>query len=126
MRISDWSSDVCSSDLGLALTGCALAADAVMLALAMAVCGLAAGVVLPTTYALAGDLAPQDLRSRAVGRVIVGWSVAMVLGVPAAALLAEQLGWPGAYAIITGVAGTARSEARRGGKGGVGTCGSGW
>src|SRR3546814_3958362 len=78
-----------------------------MLALAMAVCGLAAGVVLPTTYALAGDLAPQDLRSRAVGRVIVGWSVAMVLGVPAAALLAEQLGWRGAYAIIAGVAGIA-------------------
>jgi len=93
--------------LGLALTGCALAVDAVMLAAAMAACGLAAGVILPTTYALAGDLAPQALRSRAVGRVIVGWSVAMVLGVPAAALLAEQLGWRGAYAAIAAVAGIA-------------------
>lgn len=93
--------------LGLALAGCALAADAVILAVAMAACGLAAGVVLPTTYALAGDLAPQPLRSRAVGRVIVGWSVAMVLGVPAAALLAEQLGWRGAYAVIAAVAGIA-------------------
>jgi predicted MFS family arabinose efflux permease len=93
--------------LGLALAGCALAADAVLLAAAMAACGLAAGVVLPTTYALAGDLAPQELRSRAVGRVIVGWSVAMVLGVPAAALLAEQLGWRGAYAVIAGVSGAA-------------------
>lgn len=93
--------------LGLALAGCALAADALMLSLAMAACGLAAGVVLPTTYALAGDLAPQELRSRAIGRVIVGWSVAMVLGVPAAALLAEQLGWRGAYAVIAGVAGLA-------------------
>ena len=93
--------------LGLALAGCALAADAVMLAVAMAACGLAAGVILPATYALAGDLAPQELRSRAVGRVIVGWSVAMVLGVPAAALLAEQLGWRGAYAVIAGVAGLA-------------------
>src|SRR3546814_18345515 len=107
MRISDWSSDVCSSDL------------------------------LPTTYALAGDLAPQDLRSRAVGRVIVGWSVAMVLGVPAAALLAEQLGWRGAYAIIAGVAGIAAlsvlslpaadsTEERRVGKESVSTCRSGW
>jgi MFS transporter, DHA1 family, inner membrane transport protein len=93
--------------LGLALAGCALAADAVMLSVAMAACGLAAGVVLPTTYALAGDLAPQELRSRAVGRVIVGWSVAMVLGVPAAALLAEQFGWRGAYAVIAAVAGVA-------------------
>ncbi|MEQ9606325.1 MAG: MFS transporter [Kiloniellaceae bacterium] len=93
--------------LGLALTGCALAADAVMLAAAMAACGLAAGVVLPTTYALAGDLAPQELRSRAVGRVIVGWSLAMVAGVPAAALLAEHLGWRGAYAVVAGIAGVA-------------------
>lgn len=93
--------------LGLALAGCALAADALMLSAAMAACGLAAGVVLPTTYALAGDLAPQALRSRAIGRVIVGWSVAMVLGVPAAALLAEQLGWRGAYAFIASVAGIA-------------------
>lgn len=93
--------------LGLALTGCALAADAVMLAAAMAASGLAAGVVLPTTYALAGDLAPQELRSRAVGRVIVGWSLAMVAGVPAAALLAEQLGWRGAYAVVAGIAGVA-------------------
>lgn len=96
--------------LGLALAGCALAADAVMLSAAMAACGLAAGVVLPTTYALAGDLAPQELRSRAVGRVIVGWSLAMVLGVPAAALLAEQLGWRGAYAIIAGLAGIAAAS----------------
>jgi predicted MFS family arabinose efflux permease len=93
--------------LGLALAGCALAADAVVLSVAMAACGLAAGVVLPTTYALAGDLAPQELRSRAVGRVIVGWSLAMGLGVPAAALLAEQLGWRGAYAVIAAVAGIA-------------------
>ncbi len=93
--------------LGLALAGCALAPDAMMLAAAMAACGLAAGVVLPTTYALAGDLAPQELRSRAVGRVIVGWSLAMVAGVPAAALLAEQLGWRGAYAVVAGIAGVA-------------------
>ena len=97
--------------LGLALAGCALARDGVMLGAAMAACGLAAGVILPTTYALAGDLAPQALRSRAVGRVIVGWSVAMVLGVPAAALLAEQLGWRGAYAVIAGVAALAALSA---------------
>ena len=89
--------------LGLALAGCALAPDAVVLAIAMAACGLAAGVVLPATYALAGDLAPQELRSRAVGRVIVGWSLAMVLGVPAAALLAEQFGWRGAFGTVAGV-----------------------
>jgi predicted MFS family arabinose efflux permease len=89
--------------LGLVLVGCALAPDAVMLAIAMAACGLAAGVVLPATYALAGDLAPQELRSRAVGRVIVGWSLAMVLGVPAAALLAEQLGWRGAFGAVAAV-----------------------
>src|SRR3546814_12009293 len=63
--------------------------------------------LFPYTTRFRSDLAPQDLRSRAVGRVIVGWSVAMVLGVPAAALLAEQLGWRGAYAIIAGVAGIA-------------------
>lgn len=90
--------------LGAALLAAALAANGWMLTAALGACGLAAGVILPSVYALAGDLSPEALRARAVGRVITGWSLALVLGVPLAALLSDQLGWRGAFAALAGLA----------------------
>ncbi|WP_421935178.1 MFS transporter [Pelagibius sp.] len=90
--------------LGAALLAAALAADGWILTAALGACGLAAGVILPSVYALAGDLSPEALRARAVGRVITGWSLALVLGVPLAALLSDQLGWRGAFGVLAGLA----------------------
>ncbi|WP_299624973.1 MFS transporter [Pelagibius sp.] len=90
--------------LALALLAVAFAANGWELAVAMGACGLAAGIILPSIYALAADLTPQVLRARAVGRVITGWSLALVLGVPLAALLSDQLGWRGAFVAMAGLA----------------------
>lgn len=65
-----------------------------------AVVGLAAGVVLPVTYALAGDVAPAGAETRVLGRVLVGWSVAMVAAVPAAAALGETVGWRWLFVLV--------------------------
>jgi MFS transporter, DHA1 family, inner membrane transport protein len=76
---------------GLAL--CAAAQDWRILAAGQFIAGLAAGVIIPGTYAFAADLTEPEMRSRAVGKVLFGWSVAMVAGIPFAAFLADLFGW---------------------------------
>ena len=83
----------------LALATVAAAPGLAVLAVAQALGGVAAGIVLPTAYATAGDLAPQQARGRWVGRVLMGWSLALVLGVPVAGALGEAVGWRGVYAL---------------------------
>lgn len=83
---------------GLAL--CASALDWRMLVAGQFVTGLAAGVIIPGTYALTADLTPDHMRSRAMGRVIFGWSVAMVAGVPIAAILSDLVDWRGTFIAV--------------------------
>ncbi|MFZ5676052.1 MAG: MFS transporter [Pseudomonadota bacterium] len=83
---------------GLAL--CASAFDWRMLVAGQFVTGLAAGVIIPGTYALTADLTPDHMRSRAMGRVIFGWSVAMVAGVPVAAILSDLVDWRGTFIAV--------------------------
>lgn len=66
--------------------------------------GLAAGILLPGAYAAAGDLAPPDRRAAVMGRVLLGWSVALVLGVPLGSALGDTLGWRGVFLCLGGVA----------------------
>jgi predicted MFS family arabinose efflux permease len=87
---------------GLSL--CALAFDWRVLAAGQLVTGLAAGIIIPGTYAYAADIAAPEMRSQALGRVLFGWSVAMVAGVPLAALLSGFTGWRGTFALVAGVA----------------------
>ncbi|MGY1608149.1 MFS transporter [Geodermatophilus sp. SYSU D00700] len=70
----------------------------VWLAAGQAVAGAAAGVLLPAAYATAGELAPASAQTRAVGRVLLGWSVAMVVAVPLAAAAGGAVGWRGTLA----------------------------
>ncbi len=78
----------------------AFADNWVMLTLSQATAGIAAGVMLPAIYAMASSIAPQGKESVYVGRVITGWSLAMVFGIPFAALIADLWGWRFAYAIM--------------------------
>ena len=61
---------------GLAL--CALAWDWRVLAVGQFIAGTAAGVIIPGTYALTTEIAAPQRRSRAIGKVLFGWSIAMV------------------------------------------------
>src|SRR4029453_2126624 len=87
---------------GLAL--CAAAWDWRVLVAGQFITGLAAGVIIPGTYALTADITPPELRSQAIGRVIFGWSVAMVGGVPIAAALADLIDWRKKFAIVAAIA----------------------
>ena len=86
--------------LGLSLFLCAGAWDWRVLAGAQLVAGLASGVIIPATYALTGDIAPPDRRSQDLGKVLFGWSIAMVAGVPLAAVLSAFVGWRGTFLIV--------------------------
>ena len=66
-----------------------------MLLAARMLSGLACGAVLPTIYAYVGDMVPFAARGRVMGRVMFGWAITMVTGVPLAGIAAEHLGWRG-------------------------------
>ncbi|MFN4142492.1 MFS transporter [Aestuariivirga sp.] len=83
---------------------CALAWDWRVLAAAQLGAGLASGVIIPATYALTGDMAPPERRSQDLGKVLFGWSIAMVAGVPLAAVLSAFLGWRGTFLVVGAVA----------------------
>ena len=90
--------------LGAATLGCALADTFGQLLLARAACGVAARVFIPSCYAWIGENVPAERRAQAMGRVMAGWSVALVLGVPTGSWVAEALGWRAAFVATAAVA----------------------
>lgn len=75
-----------------------------MLTAAQALAGFGAGVILPSIYTLATTIAPPGQASRVLGRVLTGWSISMVAGVPAAAVVAEGLGWRAVFLMLAALA----------------------
>lgn len=88
----------------LALSGCAASAAWYWLAICQAVIGLAVGMMLPACYASATSNAPEGEGARVLGRVIGGWGIALVLGVPFSALLSDLAGWRVTFAALAGFA----------------------
>ncbi|KAG1440386.1 hypothetical protein G6F57_019045 [Rhizopus arrhizus] len=66
----------------------------IVLTLAQALAGAAAGVILPAADGSASLVAPPGQEARTLGRVIAGWSVSLVAGVPLSALISDAVGWP--------------------------------
>jgi DHA1 family inner membrane transport protein len=69
--------------------------------------GLPHGAYFGTAAVVAASLVPPQRRARAVARVMMGLTVANVVGVPLATLLGQQLGWRSTYwsvAVIGGLA----------------------
>jgi len=83
-----------------ALVFSGLAWDWRILVLGQGLCGLAAGVIMPAIYSLTGDIAGAGGRTQAMGKVLAGWSLALVVGVPAAALLSTVIGWRGIFWVV--------------------------
>lgn len=79
--------------LVLGMAGTALAPSLGVLWLAQAVAGIGSGVALPATYGLAAEIAPKGRESTYLGRVLMGWTLSLVFGASAAALIAEVAGW---------------------------------
>ena len=85
----------------------AAARDWLFLALAQGLAGLGAGIVLPATYTLATTIATKGTEATVLGRVLTGWSVSLVVGVPAAALLTDLAGWRAPFLTLAALAAAA-------------------
>src|SRR4051794_35769780 len=83
--------------LTVATTASAAANHWLVLMLAQLLAGIGAGIVLPSIYALATTIAPKGSESTVLGRVLVGWSVSLVAGVPASALISDLAGWRASF-----------------------------
>ncbi|WP_371502255.1 MFS transporter [Kitasatospora sp. NBC_00374] len=92
---------------------CALAPNFGLLAVARLITGLPHGAFFGAGAVAAAELAAPHLRARAVSVMFSGLTVANILGVPAATLLGQHLGWRAAMLVVVaigalGVAATAR------------------
>ena len=86
----------------------ALAPSFGWLIVARFVSGLPHGAFFGIAAIVAATLVPPDRRGRAVARVMLGLTVANIVGVPLATLLGQQLGWRSTYLAVAviGVAST--------------------
>ncbi|MBL8308967.1 MAG: MFS transporter [Burkholderiales bacterium] len=73
--------------------GCALAPSYAALLVARTVAGLFGGVQGSIAFSIVGDLVPDQRRGRAMGIVMLSFSLAAVLGVPLSIYAASQGGW---------------------------------
>jgi DHA1 family inner membrane transport protein len=74
------------------------------LALSRTLAGLGGAVVGPTSAAVGAALVPEQQRGRALAMVFAGFTLATVVGVPAATWLDVRLGWRGALASVGALA----------------------
>lgn len=82
-------------------TASALATSYELLTLARFAAGLPHGAYFGVASLVAASLASPERRGRAVALVMLGLSVANVIGVPAATWLGQGLGWRAAYWTVT-------------------------
>lgn len=77
----------------LATAWCGLAQGPISLICARALCGISAAAYLPTCYAFVGDAVPYESRAKVMGRIMFGWSISLVVGVPLGGVIGELYGW---------------------------------
>ncbi|AVP58371.1 MFS transporter [Pulveribacter suum] len=78
----------------------ALAPGYVSLSLLRFAAGLPHGTYFGVAALVAAGLAPAGRRAAAVGHIMLGLTVAVVVGVPLAAWMGEGLGWRAAFALV--------------------------
>lgn len=86
--------------LSSAMVLCALSWRWESLALAQALAGIGAGILLPGAYAMAVKIAPAGDDAKVMGRVLTGWSVSLVAGVPLSALITDLFGWRAVFSLL--------------------------
>ncbi len=62
--------------------------------------GLPHGAYFGVAMLVAASLVPQNARAQAVGRVLIGLTIATVVGVPVATWIGQALGWRSGFGIV--------------------------
>jgi MFS transporter, DHA1 family, inner membrane transport protein len=82
----------------------AVAAGYGLLLFSRFLCGIPHGAFFGVASLVAASLAPRGREGRAVAMVMIGLSVANVVGVPAATWMGQHLGWRSAFWVAAGLA----------------------
>ncbi|WP_213803944.1 MFS transporter [Granulicella sp. dw_53] len=90
--------------LFVATLASAFATHPYLLAAAQLLAGLGAGLILPSCYAMATVIAKPGEEARSLGRVLIGWSLSLVAGIPISALIAQRFGWRFSYLALAACA----------------------
>lgn len=88
------------------MMACALSPDFWTLVAARFVAGAGAGMLVTSTTSYVGDHFDDDTRAIAMGWVMSGFFLSLILAVPIGAWLAHTLGWPNMFKTLAGVSGT--------------------
>ena len=88
--------------VGLTMIGVALASAYWQAVVWVAIGGVACGAYMGTVFGEVADRVADALRGRAMGWVIGGQSLALLLGVPAASWIGSFVGWRGVSLAIAG------------------------
>ncbi|GGG69979.1 MFS transporter [Paenibacillus radicis (ex Gao et al. 2016)] len=71
-----------------------------LLMISRAVLGVSAGVFAVVALGVAAQMAPPEKRGSAIGTVLMGTSLALVVGLPLGTLIGEYMGWRWIFAIL--------------------------
>jgi len=85
--------------LGNALTALAPGFGAMIAARFLS--GLPHGAYFGIAALVAASLVPQDRRSRVVGQVMLGLTIATIIGVPLANLIGQRVGWRASFGLVS-------------------------
>ncbi|WKN24046.2 MFS transporter [Azotobacter vinelandii] len=86
--------------LALASLACTLAHDLPSLLLGRAVAGLCAAPAIATGMAILIDQTPPPQRGTAIAKVMTGFSIATIAGIPLALEVADHLGWQAPFVLV--------------------------
>lgn len=88
--------------IGLSMIGVALSAEYWQAVIWVTIGGAACGAYMGTVFGEVADRVADSMRGRAMGWVIGGQSLALLLGVPAASWIGSFVGWRGVSVAIAG------------------------
>jgi predicted MFS family arabinose efflux permease len=89
--------------IALATVACVFVTNFEMLVVARIVAGIAAGGMIPITFALVGDLFPVAERQVAMGRVLFAVMTGNLLGASCAGVIADLFGWRAVFVSMAGL-----------------------
>ncbi|WP_148252188.1 MFS transporter [Aidingimonas lacisalsi] len=90
--------------LTVALAGTGMAPALWTLVVVQTLAGVAAGMALPAIYTLTAQVADKGRESEALGMVLTGWTISLVVGVGLSAVLADLLHWRAVFSLLAVVA----------------------
>ncbi|GAB4058178.1 MFS transporter [Uliginosibacterium sediminicola] len=99
--------------LTLALIACALAQDFSTLLFARAAAGLSAAPTIASGMAILIDHTPPPQRGSAIAKVMIGFSLATIGGIPLGLELATRCGWQSAFLVVALLAALVGAAASR-------------